>query len=204
MTDDALLAALLCDEESAVQGEDAAAPRSPIPLRELYGRYRDELVRYVAYTFGQGPPEPEDVAQAAFAQFAAMEGGETIGNARALLYRIARNLVLDQRRRLQVRARFARSVEAEAISGGVDELTAERVICARERLGLTLQVIRSLPPDHREVVILSRLHGLNNCEIARRKGISESGVRRLLALAMIACERAIESEARSSTEGDGD
>jgi len=180
---------------------DLLPPRARNTLAELYRRYRDDLIRYVAFTFGQGPPEPEDVAQATFAQFAALEGEAEIGNARALLYKIARNHVLDQRRRLNVRARFAKSADVERIGAKADELTAERVICAKERLAIILRVIEALPTDQREIVILSRLHEFNNSEIARRRGVSEANVRRVLARAMAACQLALEGEVMAKSGG---
>lgn len=179
---------------------DSLSPRAPSILAELYLRYRDDLVRYVAFTFGQGPPEPEDVAQATFVQFAALDGEAEISNARALLYRIARNHVLDQRRRLKVRAKFAKSADVERIGAKADELTAERVICAKERLTIILRVIGALPTDQREIVILSRLHEFNNSEIARRCGVSEAKVRRVLASAMAACQLALQGEALAQRE----
>lgn len=56
------------------------------PLAELYRRHLSELTRYIARTFGAGPPDPEDVVQEAFAQFAALENPQAVENPRAFLF----------------------------------------------------------------------------------------------------------------------
>lgn len=51
---------------STNEGDQAPA------LALLYEADWEELVRYVRRTFGRGPPGPEDVVQAAFADFGAL------------------------------------------------------------------------------------------------------------------------------------
>lgn len=58
-------------------------------FEQIYRQYWSELCNYVLKTFGAGPPDPEDVAQAAFAKFAALENTDNIENKRAYLYSTA-------------------------------------------------------------------------------------------------------------------
>lgn len=65
-------------------------------LAGLYERYRRELVAFVRMKVG-GPPEPEDVAQQAFVNYAALDDPAAVRNPRAFLYRTAANIVTNQR-----------------------------------------------------------------------------------------------------------
>jgi RNA polymerase sigma-70 factor (ECF subfamily) len=160
-------------------------------LADLYRRHWAELVRFVARSFGPGPPEPEDVAQAAFAQYGALEKTESVGNPRAFLYRSARNFAVDQKRRMNVRARFAASADAAHLYESADELDAERVLGAKERLRILDRAVRGLEPRARQALVLHRIHDLSYAEIARQTGMSQTQVKRLVALALLACERAL-------------
>lgn len=179
------------DQNAVSRGAPKAEGGERVDLSELYRLYRIELVRFVLRTFGEGPPDPEDAAQAAFEHYAALAQPNLIGNPRAFLYRSARNYVIDQKRRMKVRARFAKSADAEQIVGSTDELHAERVLDARERLSILNAAIRNLEPRLRDALILSRIHELSYAEVARRTRTSETQAKRLVALAVQACQRAL-------------
>jgi RNA polymerase sigma-70 factor (ECF subfamily) len=158
-------------------------------VERVYRSYKDRLRRYVAATFGAGPPDPEDVVQAAFEKFAGLEDRTAIANPEAFLTTSARNYVLDQRRRLKVRADYS---ENERISGAdSDDFDAERVISARERWGILENAIRTMDPRRQEVLIMNRIHGLSYAEIARRLSCSQTLVKMLAAQALVLCERAL-------------
>lgn len=165
-------------------------------LSELYRLFWAELVRFVTRTFGPGPPDPEDAAQAAFEHYAALADPSIVSSPRAFLYRSARNFVLDQKRRMKVRARFARSSELCDVGELMDDRDAERVLAAKERLAILNEAVQQMEPRLREVFILNRIHELSHAEIARRKRISETQSKRLVALAMVLCERALKKVER--------
>lgn len=175
---------------SALPAEGARTARVAT-IAELYQKHWAELVRFVSRTFGPGPPEPEDAAQAAFEHYAALLHPEEIDSPRAFLYRTARNYVLDQKRRLKVRARFAASADAEEFTGSRDELDAERVLSAKERLAILEATIRNMEPRMQEVFVLNRIHELSYAEISRRKRIAQTVCKRLVARGLLICERAL-------------
>lgn len=173
-------------------------------LDVLFQRHWIEIVAYVARAFGQGPPDPEDAAQSAFAQYAALAEPERILNPRAFLYRSAGNFVLDFKRRAKTRVRFEASAEAEILMGGANELTPERVLSAKERARILEHAVLALKPRHREALLLNRIHGMSYAEIARRKGVSETEARRLVAVAVRSCDKALlaaEIERRPAFDG---
>lgn len=192
----------MSDEHAPLEPPPGLAPATIAPehgrrLASLYARHWKEIVAYVARAFGQGPPDPEDAAQSAFAQYAALSKPEGIINPRAFLYRSASNFVLDFKRRARTRERFEISPEAALLMGGAEELTPERVLSGRERAAILEEAVLNLKPRHRELLLLNRIHGLSYAEISRTKGISETEVRRMIALAVKACDRALlEADAR--------
>lgn len=175
------------------------------PLPDLYKRYRRELVAFIRSKFGSGPPEPEDVAQQAFANFAALGLRETIANPRAFLFRTAHNIVLNDRKHQRVGRRFLETApHPQEICEARDDLNPEVVLVGKEQYSLIEQVIRAMPRRRREVLLMNRLEGLSYAEIARRLGISESVVRKHAAVAVRECAAVLldaqEPSANASSE----
>lgn len=137
---------------------------------------------------GPGRP-PEDAAQAAFTQFAALEHPETIENPRAFLFRSARNHVVDHKRKEAVRRREQLTV----ILGGeiIDHIDAQRVLEAKERVEIVNGVLAKLTQRHRDVLLMHRIEGLTFAEIAERSGFSQSLAKKLFYDALTKCDRAI-------------
>ena len=59
------------------------------------------------------------------------------------------------------------------------------------------RAFQGLPPDYREVILLSRIVGLSRAEAAREMGRSESAVRNLLHRALAQLAQAVEDESDS-------
>jgi RNA polymerase sigma factor (sigma-70 family) len=161
-------------------------------LETIYRRYREAVRRYVARHFGMGPPDPEDVVQAAFEKFSQMEAPGDIDNPYTFLVRCSRNYVVDQRRRLAVRESYAANVTL--IETEADDLDAERVLASRQRWEKVARAITTLDARRREMLLMNRLDGLSFAEIARQNGCSPSLVRQMVVDALVICRNAIEQE----------
>lgn len=143
--------------------------------------------------FGAGPPEPEDIAQAAFLRLSSRGGLADVDNPRAFLYRVAHNLAIEERRREQSRSR----IETETLplrDLETDDRDPERVSIGKERRRLLEIAFASLEPRTRRIVIMSRQDELSSAEIARQLGLSPTHVKRLMAEAIAHC-RAIVDQA---------
>ncbi|UIJ46288.1 RNA polymerase sigma factor [Sphingomonas cannabina] len=154
-----------------------------------YRSYREDVRRYIAGTFGAGPPDPEDAVQAAFERFAALSDRARVDNPKAFLIRSARNYVIDQRRRQAVRISYVLS--ETAVATAVEDRDAERVVSAKERLEIIERTIQTMDPRRQQVVIMNRIHGISCAEIARQLDRSPTLIKALLAEALVLCERAL-------------
>lgn len=169
----------------------ASAPgeRDTNEIEALYRRYSVAIRHYLERHFGKGPPDPEDAVHAAFERFARLEGWREIVDPIAFLRRSARNFILDHHRAQKIRRAHVQSVEK--LGPEADDLTAERVLLAKERLAIIDHAIRSMDERRRNVLIMNRIHGMNCAEIARSLGCSPTLVKMRLAEAIALCQRAL-------------
>lgn len=167
--------------------------QAPLEIWAIYAALRQEICQVLRARFGEGPPEPEDMVQAAFAKFAALDDPSKVKNPRAFLYAAARNLTVDELRRNGRRQRYERELAADATEETTDRLSPEHVLLARERYTIVRDAISAMPPAQREVLTLHRVEGLSMETIARRMGTSKTTVHRQLANAIAQLHRALKN-----------
>lgn len=150
-------------------------------------RYYRELLNYFARQL-KDRDGAADVVQEAYARvLTVQQAGQAIREPRALLYRTARNIVIDQQRHQAVS-------EAEG-QEALDELPApaihqpEQAYAAHQRASQLVDVIEALPPRCREAFVLHKFEGLSHAEVAERMGISRNMVERHVMLAVLACRK---------------
>ena len=135
-----------------------------------------------------------DLAQESYARvYAAQLSGAGIVNPRALLYRTARNLVIDHYRHAEVRTGVELSAceaEAEQVHGP-RSLEPEAAAASQQGIHALAQAIDNLPPRCREAFMLNRIEGLSYADVAARMGISVKMVEQHLKLALDACDRCL-------------
>lgn len=160
-------------------------------LDDLYRRYWDELCRYLKARFGGGPPEPEDIAQAAFTKFATIDQPDKVQNPRAFLYRMVNNLMCDEYRRSATRERFVfDQMQLEQINKSA-ESAPESVLIMNE-MTLSLEAaLRDLDSRERDFLLLHRIQKLSYTEIAQRSGMSRNGVKAVIVKALGKCEASV-------------
>lgn len=178
------------DESEVAIVADAAAP-PVLDLQALFAEHQNEICAYLRAKFGDGPPEPDEIAQAAFLKLSGLPKDQVIENPRAFLYSTARNLMIDELRKKQRRDAHRRATLGESAEESLDVLTPERVLLAKERFAIMRATLQDLPDRQRDVLILSRIEGLTYTEIAKRIGISETSVRRDIASGIAKLHRAL-------------
>jgi RNA polymerase sigma factor (sigma-70 family) len=159
-------------------------------VRVLYERHWAELCGYLRKRFGSGPPEPQDVAQQTFLRYAASRSCSVVRNERAYLFRIAHNVLVEERRRISVRRTVAAGLLTQT-RANADELTPERLLMGTEHLNILRRVIDTAPEVRRRSFILNRFDGLPCAEIARQTGYSESAVKKHVTLLLADLETAM-------------
>lgn len=165
-------------------------------LDHLYRLHFKDLCANIRKSFGPGPPEPEEVVQTAYAKYAELAEPGTVSNPRAFLYIAARNIVLDHKRRLKVFDSYAAEQIAFEKELGVEEITPERVVIARERFDVLVEVIKKLPKKQQVVLTMSRLEGKPYREIAKETGWSPADISRQMQAGMTALVRALKAHDR--------
>lgn len=144
-------------------------------LQELYIRYGKEVYRYL-FSLCRDSGLAEDICQEAFLKAILSLGNEN-ANARAWLYKVARNLMLNEmrkRRREQVEADMetaARGPGAQA-HGKDQESDPAWLLIRGEREALLWQVLKTLDTRKREVLVLNYVERFSLKETARIMGLS--------------------------------
>jgi RNA polymerase sigma-70 factor (ECF subfamily) len=167
--------------------DDSALARMAF-IDALYREYHLELVRYLRRICGSGPPEAEDLVQAAFVRIARIERVDKIQNPRAFLYKVAINLALTS---LKHRARTRRFLE-EMLRDIEIELkdSAQRSVGdVRERYDELNLGISLLTDKQRELIFRSRIKGETYSEISTDTGWSPADISRSLnkAVSILGC-----------------
>ena len=164
----------------AEEGQAAASG-----LAAVYAASRAELLRFLSARCGDAA-EAEDLLQDLWMKLEGANPGP-VANARAYLFRMANNLVLD-RRRGQHRAMTR---DRAWIGGGtaIEErpdpaLLADDALARRQEAEILGRAISALPAGAQRALQLYRFEELDQGEVARIMGISRSGVEKHLALAM--------------------
>jgi len=95
--------------------------------------------------------------------------------ARPFLFTSARNLLIDRARRAQV-VSIETVMDMDGLDIAHDQPDPERNAASRQALRLVQVAIDHLPPRCREVILLRKVHGMAQRDVARRMGISEGTV----------------------------
>ncbi|MDC6166623.1 DUF3325 family protein [Paucibacter sp. XJ19-41] len=136
----------------------------------MFERYHRELLNFFARAMGDRE-RAADVVQEAYARVLATPAVQ-VRDPRALLYRTAKNIVIDEYRREQVREHGADGpaldVE-EALAPAQGQPDAR--LAARQQAERLLAAIDALPPRCKQAFVLYKLDDVPQAEIAERIGI---------------------------------
>ena len=159
-------------------------PGAPDGVAGTYLNCRMQLMKF-ASRFFRRPEDIEDVVQEAFVKSLQAERHDTtIRAARSYLFRVIRNLALNELTRGDDRLTEALDEYDPAFTDGVD---IERQVEASERFELFCRAVARLPDVCRRVFVLRRVYGFSQREIAEHLGISIKTVEAHLAKGMVRC-----------------
>jgi len=161
---------------------DAAA------LNSLLDRHWSALVSYSARLLGNWDAA-QDVTQETFVRiWERREQWRSNGSVRALLYQIARNLVLDAQKRQDRRTNWIRDRyrDERRIATPLQELQRSELEEAFR------EALRALPERRREVFVLARVDGLSYREIGEVMGVAPQTVANQLSAALSTLREALQ------------
>ncbi len=126
------------------------------------------------------PADIDDIIQESYAKLVGLADTSRIDNVRAYFFRTAHSVVAGRLRRKTV-VSIASLAETESLYEGIEVLTPEDSVVARNELQILSDMMGRLPDKTRRVFMLSRVEGLSQKEIADRTGIPESTVEKHIA-----------------------
>lgn len=171
----------------------AEAPVVSSDFEVFYRVHWPDLCTQLKHAFGHGPPEPEDVAQAAFLKWASLEDKSRIKNHRAFLYTIAKNILLEAKRDSARKAGFANALVEKYTGSAIEDVTPERVLMNKQRFDLIWEAIARLPEKQRTIVRMHRIEGQTYQQIVEATGWSYGDVYRQMDRALVALSTALVS-----------
>lgn len=158
-----------------LRGESSARSAAADPMDEqafqaLYRQTARPLWGYISRVLGD-PSRADDILQEAYLRvLRARPARADPGELRAILYRIASNLVVDHFRHEKRERAAAKGVNVDGATSGPD---------AALRLDME-RIFRQLRPQERVMMWLAYVEGSDHREIAEAVGVKEKSVRVLL------------------------
>jgi RNA polymerase sigma-70 factor (ECF subfamily) len=146
----------------------------------------------------------DDLAQEAFLRAFAAESGRAIESPKAFLFKVARNLALNELAK--------QSTAATEPLGDLEELqvledssqaAVDDAVDGRERIRMLARAIAALPPQCAKVFILRKMQGLSQKEIAARLNISVRTVENHVALGLVRCKAYMRANGGAPDQGAG-
>lgn len=153
-------------------------------------RYHRELLNFLSRQVNDRDTAA-DLAQESFLRvLSAQSSGQAVLDLRALLYRIARNLVIDQHRRSEVR----RHDDLDALPEdqhppAPQHMQPEAQLASQQVIRAYVATIEALPERCREAFALHVFDECSHAQVAQHMGISVSMVEKHIVRAMVACKQ---------------
>jgi len=145
-------------------------PLEPMLTRFLQRNWRNEA-------------EINDLRQEAYARIYEAARRERPALVKPFLFQVARNLMIDRLRKQSV-VSLETMADFDWLNVSDDKPSSEAHVAARQELRLLQEALDGLPPRCRQVVLLRKLEGLSQKEVAAQMGITTETVENQVAKGM--------------------
>jgi RNA polymerase sigma factor (sigma-70 family) len=148
-------------------------------------RHRGALYRYVCKLASRAE-DIEDLVQETYLRIYALPDFNTVESPKALLFRIAHNLVVERARRKKAQLTDA-VADFEGLNVSSAEAPPDEQTDARRRFEFFCAAVDRLPPLCRRVFVLRKVFKLSPDEISEVLGISTSTIEKHVAKGLVRC-----------------
>lgn len=157
---------------------------------ELFQPHSDDLHKFLLRKLGCAATAA-DLVQETWLRIVKLDPHRPIDNPRALLFRIAINLVTDHYRRSSKEAQVF--IEDALTEDVVDRTPSiEEEILSKQQLRTLEAAIEELPTKRRAIFLMLKCERMTYAQVARALGISESTVMTQLVKAMAFCKKRVQ------------
>ncbi len=151
-------------------------------------KYYDELIYFALKQVGD-KEKAKDIIQETYSKVLEIKEKFKINNERAYLYKIAKNIVINQALENQ---KFQTTIYEENIHLSPIYEQPEEILIQEDQEKIFMQIINDLPQRAKEAFILYTIDGYSRKEIAQILGISSNAVEKLIKRATIKVEEELE------------
>lgn len=146
----------------------------------------------------------DDLAQEAFLRAFAAESERVIQSPKAFLFKVARNLALNElARQSSATTQPLGDFEGQAVLEDSSQAAVDDAVDGRERIRMLARAIAALPPQCAKVFVLRKMQGLSQKEIAARLNISVRTVENHVALGLVRCKAYMRAHGGASGQEGG-
>lgn len=172
-------------------------------ILEAYIENEVALKRYLR-RFTKSREAADDLAHEVFVRAFAAETGRVIEAPKAFLFKVAKNLALNElARQSAVAIEPLGDFEGQEVLEDSSQAAVDDVVDSRERIRLLARAIAALPPQCAKVFILRKMQGMSQKEIAARLNISVRTVENHVALGLSRCRAYMRAHGGADGEGSG-
>jgi RNA polymerase sigma-70 factor (ECF subfamily) len=130
----------------------------------------------------------DEIAQEEFLRAFAAEATQTVLAPKAFLFRIARNLALNERSRFwNTTIRRGGTASDLGLLSRSDDVSAEDRLDGPRKLALFEEAIHSLPSQCRSAFVAHKVDGVSGRDIAEKMGISPKTGEKYVAIGLLGC-----------------
>lgn len=152
-------------------------------------RYHRELLNFLNRQVRDRDTAADLVQESYVRVLSVQSSGQAVLDMRALLYRTARNLVIDQYRRAEVRNHdVLHTIPEDQHPSAPQHLQPEEALASQQVIRAYVVTIETLPARCREAFVLHVFDELSHAQIAQHMGISVSMVEKHVVRGMVACK----------------
>jgi RNA polymerase sigma factor (sigma-70 family) len=161
------------------------------PLFEAaFREHHASLIHFLRRRVGTDD-EAREIAQEAYLRLLRYRENQDLGSLKALVFRIASNLLGMRARTTRARHWIDHLPLDEYFDLAANDSSPEQRLLGEQQLDRLMKVIRRLPTKCQQVFVLSRFHDMNYAQIAARCGISVKMVEKHITKALESCRNEV-------------